>query len=112
MSWAKPVIGTAWSGNLDFMDENTAYLIPWRPGEVPEGSYILPAGSLWADPDIGAAAATMRHVWLHPDEARATGERGRLSIRRTHGIEAAAQVVRARFAAIGAQLQPAGSSPA
>lgn len=103
MSWGRPVVATGWSGNLDFMTNENSYLVPWRAGKVPEGSFILPAGSMWAEPDIDAAAEILRHIWLHPDEARERGERGRVSIRTTHGIESAAAVARARFEAIAAR---------
>ncbi len=108
MSWGRPVVATGWSGNLDYMTEENSYLVPWRAGSVPEGSYNLPPGSMWADPDVDAAAGILRHIWLHQEEARERGERGRSSIRATHGIEAAAAVARARFERIGARTRSTG----
>ena len=37
MALGKPVIATAYSGNLEFMDDRTAYLVRWEYGAVPQG---------------------------------------------------------------------------
>lgn len=100
MSWGTPVIATAFSGNLDFMTPENSYLLPWSEATVPAGAAPYPAGARWAEPDLEAAAAALRHVWEHPEEARARGARGQEDIRSTHGLEAAARVVRSRFAQI------------
>jgi len=76
ISHGKPVIATGYSGNLDFMDEES-YLLPYRLVDVPSSWWAYEPGAVWADPDIDEAAATMRHVWLHADEARARGARAR-----------------------------------
>ena len=39
----------------------------------------------------------MRHVFEHPDEARARGERARADLRERHSPEAAGKVMRARL---------------
>ena len=62
MALAKPVIATGYSGNLDFMSSETAYLVPWKPIPVPPGCDPYPVGALWADPDLDAAAQLMRQV--------------------------------------------------
>ena len=65
MLLGKPVIATAYSGNLDFCLEGTALLVsaplkPVLPGEYPEAQ-----GMEWADPDVHEAAECMRKcaVW-------------------------------------------------
>ncbi len=60
MALGKPVIATAYSGNLDFMNSETAYLVPWKPISVPEGCDPYPVSSTWADRDLDAAARLMR----------------------------------------------------
>ncbi len=100
MALGKPVIATAYSGNLDFMDDDTAYLVPWTPGSVPEGCDPYPAGSLWADPDLSAASALMRTVFERPEEARAVGKRARASVLAHHGPSARAEFLKRRFNAI------------
>lgn len=57
-----PVIVTAHSGNVDFTQWDTAALVPARLRRVAAGEYPFGAGQVWADPDIGAAAALMRRM--------------------------------------------------
>ena len=77
MARGRPVVATAYSGNLDFMDDSTALLVPWTPLRVGKGHRPYPAGATWADPDLDAAAELLRWVLDHPDEARTLGDRGR-----------------------------------
>jgi glycosyltransferase involved in cell wall biosynthesis len=66
MALGTPVLATAWSGVLDFMDEECALLVASTPTPVvdPQGVY---RGQTWADPDIEAAAAAL--VRLRSDPA-------------------------------------------
>lgn len=66
MALGTPVLATAYSGNLDFMDETTALLAPSRPVAVddPQGIY---RGQTWAEPDIEAAAEGLRRLRNEPD---------------------------------------------
>jgi glycosyltransferase involved in cell wall biosynthesis len=100
MALGKPVIATRYSGNLDFMDDDNAYLVPWTAASVPEGCYPYPAGARWADPDLDVAARIMRHVFEHPEEARDTGARARSWVTAKHSPAARAHFLKKRFAAI------------
>lgn len=73
MSHAKPVIATGYSGNLEFMNEENSYLVPYRLVPVPEGWWAHVSGAQWAEPDVERAASLMRHVRDHTEEARARG---------------------------------------
>ena len=70
------VLCTGWSGNMDFMDEASAALVPFSLVEIddPEGIY---RGSLWAEPDIGAAGSRLRALAGDPEQRRGLGERAR-----------------------------------
>jgi glycosyltransferase involved in cell wall biosynthesis len=80
MACGKPVIATGYSGNLEFMDASNSLLVPYRLVDVPETWWAHAPGATWAEPDVAAAAALMRRVWEHPDEARAIGAAGREAI--------------------------------
>jgi len=60
MALGTPVIGTAWSGNMDFMSDSDSVLIPYRL--VPVEADTVPAYeelngvAVWAEPDSVAAA--------------------------------------------------------
>jgi glycosyltransferase involved in cell wall biosynthesis len=100
MAYEKPVIATGYSGNLTFMDETNSYLVAYGLTPVPPGIANYPAGALWADADLDDAAAAMRHVVEHPDEARERGRRGRETIVREHSLDTTARFVADRVAAI------------
>lgn len=62
MAVGKPVIVTAYSGNLDFTDHETAALVPARLRELAQGDYPFGAGQHWAQPDEAGAARLMRRM--------------------------------------------------
>ena len=97
MALGKPVIATAYSGNLDFMDDQTAYLVPWTESLVPEGCAPYRPGARWAEPDVDAAARLMREVVDHPEEAAAVGGRAQHAVLTMHGLAARADLLRSRF---------------
>ena len=78
MRLGRPVVATAWSGNMDFMDEATALLVPWRlvPARDRIGTYTID-GACWADPDTGAAAALLLRAATERDAMAALGARAR-----------------------------------
>ena len=100
MALGKPVIATAYSGNLDFMDEENSFLVPFTPTEVPKGCEPYPSGARWADPMTGEAARLMRLVYENPDLAAAKGRRARESILADHGVEVRARFIKERLAEI------------
>ncbi len=59
MAMGTPVVATAYSGNLDFMDDSSALLVPAEVVEIGPGTLYPPDGH-WADPDLDIAAAHLR----------------------------------------------------
>lgn len=67
MAIGKPVIGTAYSGNMDFMTVGNSCLVGYRLRQIDDQDYHHNAGmestytrgSLWAEPDLDQAAAWM-----------------------------------------------------
>ncbi len=85
MALGRLALGTAWSGNLDFMTTENSLLvqagtIPVRADEYPHG-----AGQSWADPDLDHAHDLLRPVLADPARGRAIAERGRRDILQSHG---------------------------
>jgi glycosyltransferase involved in cell wall biosynthesis len=70
----KCVVATAWSGNMDFMDEASSVLVGWRPIPV-EDPQALYSGGWWADPDLDAAATALRALIADPGARAALGAR-------------------------------------
>jgi glycosyltransferase involved in cell wall biosynthesis len=117
MYFGRPVIATGYSGNLDFMTEENSYLVPYELTEIGPDANPYPPDKEWADPDLERAAALMREVFEHPEEAAVRGRRAAEDIRRTHSPEAASHSVRERIEdgrreRLMAQLEPPGAARA
>ena len=61
MLMGKPVVATAWSGNLDFMTAATACLVPARQVRASDENYGR-LRATWAEPSVEAAAAWLRRL--------------------------------------------------
>jgi glycosyltransferase involved in cell wall biosynthesis len=96
MAFGRPVIATGYSGNLEFMNEDNSYLVPYRLVPIPPGA-AYPEGGDWAEPDLEAAATLMRTVYARQDEARARGQLARTDILSRFTIERTANVVSERL---------------
>ncbi|MDP1874855.1 glycosyltransferase family 4 protein [Phenylobacterium sp.] len=93
MALGTPVVATGWSGNMDFMDAETALLVDHRLVPVKPGEYLHGEGQHWAEPDVAQASRLIEQVLDRPAQARAMAERARRSIRvhlnpKTVGLEA------------------------
>jgi glycosyltransferase involved in cell wall biosynthesis len=62
-----PVIATGWSGNVDFLNDETGILVCYRliPAKDEQGTYHHP-NMMWAEPDIDDAAAALRRLRADP----------------------------------------------
>jgi glycosyltransferase involved in cell wall biosynthesis len=67
MAIGKPVVATAWSGNMDFMVGPGAFPVPYRlvPAHDPQATYDFPTMK-WAEPSIDAAAEQLRRLAADP----------------------------------------------
>jgi SAM-dependent methyltransferase/glycosyltransferase involved in cell wall biosynthesis len=100
MSLGRPVIATAYSGNMDFMDESNSLLVPYELVRVGQGSGPYPTSTHWAEPDSAVAARFMRRLIDDPDYCRVMGRRARLSVERSGSVGVAAGFVRERVEVI------------
>jgi glycosyltransferase involved in cell wall biosynthesis len=62
MLMGKPVISTAYSGNLDFTTDANSCLVSHRLVPVPEGAYPFWRGQVWAEPDVDHAVWWMERL--------------------------------------------------
>jgi glycosyltransferase involved in cell wall biosynthesis len=97
MAYAKPVIGTAWSGNLDFMTEENSYLVDAAVVRLESDYHPYPRGSHWAEPDLDHAAYQMRAVRADRAEADRRAWRGRAHVRAAFSAQRVAYLVRQRL---------------
>ena len=102
MLLGKPVIGTAYSGNADFLSEETGFPVSYRLIPVRSGEYPEHEGQVWAEPDVDVAAMHMVSIVHEPKEARARAVAGQELIKRRHSLSAVGGKMRDRLAALGA----------
>ncbi len=74
----KPVVATGWSGNLAYMDDNSAALVGYKLVKVTDesGMYRDFAGARWAEPDIAHAAEHLCRLGDDADLRADLGARG------------------------------------
>ncbi len=96
MACGLPTIGTRWSGNLEYMNDENSYLIDLEGLEDVPGGIDTPVlvGRQWARPSVEHLRQLLRHVFEHRDEARARGQQGRADICRQWTWEQAAAIAR------------------
>ncbi len=100
MLLGKPVIGTGYSGNMDFMNAENSLLVDYRLVNVPEGAYPHSAGQQWADPDIDHAAECMRRLKNDAELRKAIAERGQTFVRAHLNERTASEAIAAELARI------------
>ncbi|WP_170920420.1 glycosyltransferase [Desulfacinum hydrothermale] len=114
MACGLPVIGTAWGGNMAFMNERNAYLID-IDGLEQVGTRMdidFYRGHYWAAPSLDSLKTLMRRVYDYPHEARRKGERARRDVVEKWRWESAAQKALDRLEAITHKLKARNSDSA
>jgi glycosyltransferase involved in cell wall biosynthesis len=89
MCLGKPVIVTAYSGNMDYTTRCNSCLVGYtlRPIDesdhrlTPHGREVYEPGLIWAEPNIGQAARWMRYLYDHPEERARIGRAGSATVR-------------------------------
>jgi glycosyltransferase involved in cell wall biosynthesis len=101
----KPVIATGWSGNMEFMDDESAALVGYRlvPARDPRHVYDVP-GAVWAEPDPHDAVAQLRRLADDAAARAALGARGRNAVMARLGTEHLASAMRGIGLSVGLSM--------
>ncbi|MBD2432647.1 MULTISPECIES: glycosyltransferase [Fischerella] len=75
MYYGKPVIATAYSANLEFMNINNSFLVKYSLVTLTEDYGPYKKGNFWAEPDIDHAAYLMQHVFNNYADAKQVGKK-------------------------------------
>lgn len=77
MLCSRAVVATGWSGNLEFMDDDCAMLLPYRLVRVedPRGTYQIDH-SHWAEVDEAETAKALNRLYTDPSFRDALARRG------------------------------------
>lgn len=103
MLMGKPVIATGYSGNLAFMNRDNSLLVDYKIVEIAEDRPLYTKGNFWAEPSIEHAAACMRQVYEHREEATERALRVQPAIQQTLSLEAAGRRMVHRLQQIAAR---------
>jgi hypothetical protein len=76
-------LGTGWSGNVDFMNEENSLMVPYELKPVPTGEYPFGDGQVWAEPDLSAAAALVGRAMTDSVWAQSIAKRGQADVQLT-----------------------------
>lgn len=97
MAIGKPVIGTAYSGNVDFMNAENSFLVDYKLTRVGPDCQIYPADGEWAEPSIEHAAELMRQVYNDPVRAARVGSQAQADIDRALSPQTTGAAMRRRL---------------
>jgi glycosyltransferase involved in cell wall biosynthesis len=97
----KPVIVTAYSGNMDFTLPDNSLLVDYELIRVRAGEYPFFRGQVWASPDEDHAATLMRRVVDEPGLAYELGKRGAALMRTDYSARAIGQRYADRLCEVG-----------
>ncbi len=97
LSLGKPVIATAYSGNVDFFDESVGFPVDYTLTELTAQSGPYQPGFIWAEPSMTSLAAQIRRVLNDPDEVCARGAAASHRVRQMLSIDAVRTAIKARL---------------
>jgi glycosyltransferase involved in cell wall biosynthesis len=81
MFYGKPVIATAYSSTMEFMNVGNSFLVKYDLVTLNEDAGPYKKGNFWADADIDHAATLMKYVFENPQQAQQVGARAAREVR-------------------------------
>lgn len=97
MLLGQPVVVTNFSGNVDFCDAETAYLVDGELVPLKPGEYLFHEGQYWCNPDIDMAADQLKRLLDDSAERNHIAQAGKARIVNNYSIEEVARSYRARL---------------
>lgn len=88
MYLGKPVIGTGYSGNLDFMNCENSILVDYKMIPVEKAQYPYYLDQYWADADIEQAKNYMEKLTTDMSYCSDLGKRAKIKIRKDFSYRA------------------------
>jgi glycosyltransferase involved in cell wall biosynthesis len=105
MYLGKPVVTTAYSGNLDFTHPDTAFLVGGEMTEVGPDAGPYPAMSRWMEPDVSAAAEMLAVVRNDAQSRERIARRGQDYVRQNFSAAAVGKLIQDRLALIRPRIE-------
>lgn len=101
MYLGKPVIGTNYSGNTDFMNHSNSCLVGYDLKQLKHDYGPYKAYQFWAEPRIEHAAEHMQTLVNNPGFRKMMADEGRHTIRTHYSPQAVGQQIKNRLVALG-----------
>lgn len=105
MLLGKPVIGTGYSGNMDFMNRENSCLVDYKLIPVGRDAYPYWEGQVWADPDIDQAAGYMRSLYENQNYREKIAAKGQAYILQHHSFSEIGRRMQKRLNEIDSRLE-------
>jgi glycosyltransferase involved in cell wall biosynthesis len=112
MNLGVPAIATNYSGNLEFCNEQTSYLVDYDLKALDHDDYIFVIpGQRWAEPRLQSAVTQMRLVFNDPALREQRSAAGKAYVQTHFSPEAVAKRYKERLSTIMAAQPPTPSKP-
>ncbi|WP_253189618.1 glycosyltransferase family 4 protein [Paraburkholderia fungorum] len=100
MALGQPVVATNFSGNVDFCDPDTAFLVDGELVPLRPGDYLFSEGQYWCDPDVSIAAQQLKRMIEDTPARKQIAQAGNARIQRDYSVEAVARAYQRRLSEI------------
>jgi glycosyltransferase involved in cell wall biosynthesis len=97
MYLGKPVIGTGWSANMDFMTAENSFPVSYTLKSLEQAVGVYVAGQPWAEADVEQAARVLQDLLADPELRNKVGKRAAQDIQRQLSPAAVGKLVRERL---------------
>lgn len=106
MFYGKPVIATAFSANVEFMNINNSFPVKYNLTSTGKQYYGSNESNFWADPNLSHASEIMRFVFENQDTAREIADRGKKDVRNQLSPEKIGNLIKKRLEVINKEILP------
>jgi glycosyltransferase involved in cell wall biosynthesis len=100
LAFGKPVIGTDFSGNREFLTTRTGFPVSYTIRQLLPGEYPGGDNQYWAEPDLEIAAEQMQRVFSDREESARRRFEGKKLIESRYAGEKVAELIKARLVEI------------
>ena len=104
MLLGKPVIGTGYSGNMDFMNNENSCVVDYTLIPVEHQAYPHWKGQVWAEPNIKQAAEFMKMIYEDRAYSDNIANKGKMFIQQHHSLAAVGHLMRTRLNEIDSRI--------
>ncbi|MFL9903775.1 glycosyltransferase family 4 protein [Paraburkholderia fungorum] len=105
MLLGQPVIVTNFSGNVDYCDAETSFLVDGELVPLRAGDYLFHEGQYWCDPDVAQAVQQIQRVFEDVEARTRIAAAGQQRLRQDYSIDAVSRRYATRMAEIEAGTQ-------